>query len=665
MKKRLSILSIILLLSITHAIASHIVGGEVTYTCNDGGNYTINVTIYEDCLSGLGSAIAEDNPAFLSVFDGDGNPVNAQIVPNPSDDSLASRALTGPSDYEPNKPYYVVLFSPRNPNANILVPTNFSNSCITNAPATCLRKKTFSVTFNLPANTSGYQIVYQRCCRNAAVINLLDPSDIGATYYCTIPPASIAPCNNSAVFKNFPPQIICINNPLVYDNSATDADGDSLSYEFCNTYEGGTNSNSNPVPPPPPYQPVTYRAPYSYSDPMNGFPPIQIDPVTGLITGTPNQIGRFVVTVCCNEWRNHEMINTVKREFQFVVTNCSKSVVANIPQYSSDFNTYIVDCNGYTVPFVNTSIGGFSYHWNFGTGNPADTSNAFEPTFTYKDTGNYVVSLVVNPGTTCSDSIARFVKVYPYFKASYSFSGLQCPDSLFSFTDHSTGTISPPDNWQWNFGDGTTTTIQNPTHTYSQGGVYNVTLISQNVNDCADTSLKQVLVETFRPFAGDDTIIVKGESIDYNATGGNQYTWTPAYQLSDTSIYNPVGYYPDTGHFAYNVHIVSPFGCVGNDSIYVWVVGQASYFIPTGFTPNGDGKNDVFKPIAIGYESINYFRVFNRWGQMVYNSTNIEDGWDGTYAGKPASMDTYYWEISLINRYGKEERSKGDITLIR
>lgn len=614
------------------AKASHIVGGEVTYVCLGNNHYKVSVTIYEDCLNGDPQAIAQDNPAYLSVFDG-----NNRLV---AFDSV----------------FY-------NAQDNILVPTNFNNACINNPPATCLRKKTFIKDYTLPPNGSGYQVVYQRCCRNASIVNIQNPSQVGATYFCTIPPASVALCNNSAVFKNYPPQIICINNPLVYDHSAYDPDGDSLSYEFCDTYSGGTDNDAKPIPPPPPYDTVDYVYPFSHSNPMSGYPQIQINPTTGLITGTPNLQGRFVVTVCCHEWRNGVMINTVTREFQFVVTNCSKAVVANIPQYSSEFNTYIVNCSNYTVKFVNTSTGGFSYFWDFGV--PGATSTDFEPTYTYPDTGVYNVKLVVNRGTTCSDSITRVVKVYPTFKADYSYSGIQCPGSTLTFTDKTSSTYKPIVYWAWNFGDGATTQQENTTHAFSQGGLYNVTLTSRNDKGCEDTSLQQVLVEQFHPFAGDDTIIVKNESIAFNASGGIQYTWTPADNLNDPNIPNPIGTYPDTGHYAYNVHVVSPFGCEGNDSIVVWVVGQPAFFLPTAFTPNGDGLNDVFKPTAIGYRSLKYFRIYNRWGQIIFESHNLSDGWDGNIDGKKAEIGTYYWMLSTTDRAGKEQKMKGDVTLIR
>ena len=633
------ILLLLILLLPLRAMASHIVGGEVTYKyVGSGGganNYEIHLVIYEDCKNGSPDAIDADNPAFLAAYDAG---------------TLQMRGLDTNINFT----------------ESLLVPVNFSNSCVSNIPSVCLLRKTFIKTFALPVNANGYIISYQRCCRNGAIVNIVDPSSQGATYFCQIPKQTVALFNNSAVFKNYPPQIICLHNPLNYDHSATDADGDSLSYEFGNCNIGADGTDVKPIPGPPPYDSVTWIFPFSPHHPFSGSPQIQIDPVTGIITGTPNLLGRFLVAVLCHEWRDGKLINTMKREFQFVVTDCSKKVVACMPQYSADANTYIVQCSGFTVHFSNCSSGGFAYHWDFGVeGISSDTSDEAEPTYTYADTGIYTVKLLLNPGSTCPDSISKLVKIFPYFRSGFSDSGMFCPGSAISFTDKSTSTIKPITNWNWNFGDGTTSAAQDNTHVYTHGGTYNVMLISENVKSCIDTSVVQVYIESFKPSAGDDTIIVKGESIQFNATGGSQYLWTPSLYLNDTTISNPLGYYPDTGVFYYTLNVESENGCKGSDTIKVWVVNQAEFFIPTGFSPNGDGNNDIFRPIAVGYRSIKYFKVFDRWGEMVYYGQNLLEGWDGTYNHKKAELGTYFWEINYTDRFGKESFMKGDVTLIR
>lgn len=634
--------------------ASHIVGGDFTYRhLGDtviGGRirmiYRATLYIYQDCITGVPEAIAEDNPAFFTVYDNDNAPFGPGSFPFQVDTNIFFNPIAGTG-------------------GSIVVPGNFSNDCVKNIPPLCLQRKRFEKTYYFPANESGYTIVYQRCCRNSSIINVIAPGDEGATYFCVIPGSSRR--NNSASFTNYPPQIICLNNPLYYDNSATDADGDSLTYEFCAAQVGATGADIKPKTARyPPYDTVRYFPPYTFQNAISGFPLIEIDPVTGIITGTPNRIGRYLVTICCNEWRNGIIINTVKREFQFVVTDCSKVVVADIPQFSTAPNTYIVNCTDYTVRFVNKSSGGFAYKWTFGVeGAPGNTSTEFEPTFVYPDTGTYNVRLVVNPGSTCPDSITRLVKIYPVFKTGFADSGQYCPGSPISFKDQTVSSIKPITYWKWSFGDGAESAEQNPTHIFPKGGTYNVTLIAENFRNCVDTTLRRVVVQNFRPYAGDDTIVVKGERMQFDARGGVQYAWSPQLNLSDTSISNPTAFYPDTGFYAYSVFVQSAYGCSGYDTIRVLVVNKASFVVPNAFSPNGDGHNDYFRPRAVGYKDLRYFKVYNRWGEEVYTGNSLEVGWDGTFKGRRSELGIYFWQISFTDRFGKEGFMKGDVMLIR
>lgn len=632
---KIFLITLLLVAGANRGFATHIVGGEVSYRFIDsvaGGNrYAINLAIYEDCLNGTPQAIASDAQAFYAIYNGLGILYHFDSV----------------------------LFA-----TSESVPANFSNACVTNAPELCLLKKTFVFTVILPPDPTGYIIEYVRCCRNASVVNLVEPAHAGGIYYCTIPPPAAAIHNNSAVFLNYPPQIICVNTPLVYNNSATDPDGDSLSYELCEAYSSDETLEINAVPPPPPFPPAMYQAAFSYSAPITSFPPIEVDARTGIISGTPNHIGRYLVTICCSEWRNGIKINTVKREFQFVVTSCSKAVTADIPLHTSYPNTYELNCQDYTIHFNNTSVGGFSYTWDFGVpGAPQDHS--FEPTFVYPDTGTFTVKLIVNPGETCPDSIFRLVKVYPRFSTSFSYDGSQCVGTPVNFIDQSVNTIKPVTQWQWYFGDGTTSGLQNPDHAYASPGTFYTMLVSENIKLCRDTAVHEVIIQNFKPYAGDDTIIVKGEHVHFDGHGGTQYTWTPSLYLDDTGVHDPWGYFPDTGTFFYRMFVQSAYGCGGYDDVRVRVVDKASFFIPTGFSPNGDGLNDYFRPMAVGYKELRYLRVFNRWGECVYYGTDLEVGWNGKYKGQLSEMGVYFWEISYVDRFGKDGFMKGDVTLLR
>lgn len=618
--------------------ASHMIGGDVTYVCQGGNNFEITITLFQDCLYGEPGALAQDNPAYYTIYTVGTN----QLVRADSVTAISTE----------------------------IVNPNFSNACINNYPNTCMRKQVFRFTQNLPPTSTGYRIIYERCCRNAAINNIVNPGNVGVTYFATIPPFTNGTCpNNSAVFKNFPPQIICANNPFVYDFSATDVDGDSLSYQLCPARPGGSTSDAKPfgngMNPNPTGSTVVYQPPYNANTPMAGVPPLQINATTGLMTGTPTTIGRFVVTVCVSEWRNGAVINTISRDVQFVVTNCSKAVVANIPEMADEPNTYTIECKGYTVHFTNLSTGGFSYFWNFGV--PGATSTEFEPTFTYPDTGTYTVSLVVNDGSTCPDSIKRLVKIYPYYAANFDWAGKLCPGEPIQFSDSSTATYPPVVSWNWSFGDGATSDQQHPVHVYSKpGGPQQVTLTSKSKLGCRDVITKTLPLPYFDPFAGNDTIIVLGYPFNLNGTGSQFYQWIPSDYLSNPNIPDPSVSFPDTGKYTYVLRGSNEEGCVALDSILIWVVSYGQIFVPNAFSPNGDGINDVLMPRIVGYSKINYFHIFNRYGQQVYTSTNDNyPAWDGKYNGQVGDVGAYFWVINVTSADGTKVTKKGDITLIR
>jgi gliding motility-associated-like protein len=630
-------LLIIFFLSSFISNASHMIGGDVTYVCLGNNQFLITLTLYQDCLNGQPQAIAEDNPAYISIF-------------------------------ETNTDQLVIADSIEAESSEI-VPPNFSNDCIKNYPNTCMRKQVFRKTITLAPSNNGYYIVYERCCRNAAINNISNPGNVGVTYFATIPKFSDNQCpNKSAVFKNFPPQIICANNPFNYDFSATDPDGDSLTYKLCSARPGGSPGNAKPYGNEmmhPVSNSVNYLGAYSAQFPMTGVPALQINPTTGFMTGTPIITGRFVVTVCVDEWRNGVVINTISRDVQFVVTNCSKTVVADIPELQSEPNTYIVQCKGFTVHFINKSTGGFNYLWNFGSNDA--TSTEFEPTFTYPDTGTYVVSLVVNKGSTCEDSISRLVKIYPEFHADYSWSGKLCPEEPIQFTDLSVATYPPVSYWNWTFGDGTSNNNQNPAHIYNKpGGPMIVTLIAKTVLGCTDTVKKILPLPFFDPNAGNDTIIVKGYPFNLHGSGAEFYQWTPPDFLSDPFSQNPNTNFPETGNYTYVLTGTSKEGCTGTDSVTIQVVDYGNVFIPNAFSPNGDGLNDNLIPRIVGYSRINYFQIFNRFGQQVFSSANENRPvWNGTFNGGICDLGTYYYVINLTAANGANVTKKGDVTIIR
>ncbi|MCR6721319.1 MAG: gliding motility-associated C-terminal domain-containing protein [Chitinophagaceae bacterium] len=181
-----------------------------------------------------------------------------------------------------------------------------------------------------------------------------------------------------------------------------------------------------------------------------------------------------------------------------------------------------------------------------------------------------------------------------------------------------------------------------------------------------DTVLVTVLPDII-PYAGRDTMVVVGQPLQLNAEGGVRYEWIPATALSDPHIKNPVAVYGSaTDSIRYTVRVYNEADCYDSASVKVTVFKTTpTVFVPTAFTPNGDGLNDVLRPIAVGVERINYFSIYNRWGQLVFTTTTNGAGWDGRISGDLQGTNVFVWMVSAVDYLGNNIFLKGTTTLIR
>jgi len=188
---------------------------------------------------------------------------------------------------------------------------------------------------------------------------------------------------------------------------------------------------------------------------------------------------------------------------------------------------------------------------------------------------------------------------------------------------------------------------------------------------CPKPTIKDVLVRVIPPvpaFAGNDTAVVLEQPLQLQATGAEFYKWYPGAYLSDTSISNPVAVFDaDVGEFhTYSVKVSTPEGCFAYDTINVRVFRtMPDIFVADAFTPNGDYLNDVFHAYPVGIKQFDYLRIFNRWGQLMFSTTNPEEGWDGKHNGREQASDTFVWMVSGTDYLGKRILKKGTLVLMR
>jgi gliding motility-associated-like protein len=878
------LLVILFAVSLAPAYADHLKGGFFTYEyvgpgTNNSSNlaYRVKLTVYMDCSS-------ENNPGQLT------DPINITIFNTGTTTMVKNVSASISQKFQLRK--------------------TKDDECITGNQTGCYY---FIVIYDagiieLPPRPAGYTLSYQRCCRIIDIQNMpASPasSTFGNTYSISIPGTGTpfrADTNSSPKFLVNDTAVVCGNSFFEIPFIATDPNGDSLSYYFCDAWSGGgqasgsgpTSSTPDPAAPPP-YNVIPYRNGFNGSAPLGSG--VSINPRTGLISGiAPGAFGEYVVTVCVSEFRQGTLIANSRKELHLKVGQCAPIQATLDPSY--------ITCDGFTLTFSNkTNNGVQTYFWDFGvTTQTNDTANIAKPTFTYSDTGTYKLKLIVNRGQSCADSTTALAKVYPGFFPGFTSSGI-CLNKPTSFFDTTLSLYGGVDGWRWNFGDASTTTdtstLKNPSYTYSQTGKKTIQLIVSSSKGCLDTVFRDITIidkpplniipqdtlicngdnvqlqavgngifswtpatnissttvanpvvnptsttdyivelndngcinkDTSRvrvvnfvtlaavpdtvicagdsvrlsaftdglrfswspaggirnpgalttfalptanttyqltatiggcstvddfsvslvpypganagpdtticfdaaaqlhaaivgnafswspvaslnnpnildpvakpkgttsyvltvtdnigcpkpkrdtvvvkvlpkinPSAGKDTSVVVGQPLQFNATGGTSYEWSPSFGLNRTNVNDPIGLYDGSvDSVIYKVVVTNQNGCA--DSAYIKVKiydTRPQVFVPSAFTPNGDGLNDYFRPIAVGITRIEYFRVFNRWGQMVFSTTINEQGWDGKIGGKDQPSGTFVWLVKGVDFTGKVVFAKGTVTLIR
>ena len=182
----------------------------------------------------------------------------------------------------------------------------------------------------------------------------------------------------------------------------------------------------------------------------------------------------------------------------------------------------------------------------------------------------------------------------------------------------------------------------------------------------SDTVLVTV-IPVVQANAGNDTSVIVGQRLQLNASGGTNYTWAPDAFLNNANIRNPVAIFNDADDaFRYIVRVETPEGCFAYDTILIKIFKtQPGFFVPNAFSPDNNRLNDSFRPIPVGIQQFDFFKVFNRWGNEIF-STNIPGkGWDGTFKGSPQEAGIYVWIVQGVDFTGKKHFQKGTVTLIR
>jgi gliding motility-associated-like protein len=158
---------------------------------------------------------------------------------------------------------------------------------------------------------------------------------------------------------------------------------------------------------------------------------------------------------------------------------------------------------------------------------------------------------------------------------------------------------------------------------------------------------------------------VVGQSLQLNGSGGNIYAWSPTTWLSNPNSRTPV--IAPESDIEYKVLVTAnPPGCSGTASVKIKVfLLPPSLYVPTVFSPNGDGTNDILVPQALGLRKMKFFRIYNRWGQLVFETSELNKGWDGTYKNTPQDPGTFVWAAEAETYKGEVIKQKKYVVLVR
>jgi gliding motility-associated-like protein len=512
------------------AKASHIVGGELTYTFlsyssnQSEVNYRITMNLYRD-LDGISFPNQVDFGVFIQEDSG----------------AWSSYTVAG------NIPIAALNFIP--PEADPCKTSSFSDKELEGA--------TYSFDVALEVSDHNYMIAYQACCRNFNLNNIESIGDIGAVYDITISPEAQRLGNSSPTYNAIPPQFVCANFDINVDHSAIDIDGDSLVYKFCIPISPGVNDASlpdccgcvtpNPFVCTPPYDEVVFTNGFTPDIPMGGDPTITIDRDNGFINGVPSLLGAYVVAVCVEEYRNGLLLSTVRRDFQFIVISCSENLVAEV-----EADAYIEDtinnrriasyesCGDLDFNMINLSTDVQyiqDYSWQiFDSNNNLLISksglNNRDTQLNFPTHGIYNGYMILNDGATCFDTaFLRFV-INEDIDLSFTTEYDTCLAGPVTFLN-----LSTPDDikFTWALGDGSVDSSFNVNHLYPDRGTYEVSLSAIDSLGCID-SLTQFIdwypIELFPPDTiSIDTTICYHDSIfiygDWISEAGIYFNYIP------------------------------------------------------------------------------------------------------------------------------------------
>jgi gliding motility-associated-like protein len=490
------------------ADATHIVGGEIGYRCLGGNQYEITLRVFRDCFNANPTAFFDD-PGIIGVYASNGLRLNNISLRPIGNDTLR---VGLDSCY-----------------------TSFINSV-------CVHTTVYKSVITLNPRVGGYHFVYQRCCRNTTISNIVNPTEAGATYDILLTEAAMQKCNSSPVVNSWPPVYVCANQELNVNSAATDVDNDSIAYKLCAPLVGGTFQRPQPIPPTaPPFQPIIWLGPtYSLANVLGGNNPLTIDVNSGIMKGVPPVLGQFVVAVCLEEYdrSTKNLLSVVRRDFQYNVVNCM------VPQATFEAPKEV--CVGSNLTLKQNTPGAKSVEWYLGEpGAEKLIAKGDSVNLTFTAAGKNRITLYYEKGTACQSTFSVVIDAVAIDVISLPLAGqnsVVCRGSNFEVNiQNKEANRSLTYDWQTNgnlvSGQGSSLA------TFKMDAPTLITLNLSNALGCKSTLIFPVAIHASIQSTINtgiqlcrDVPTVTNENFNKNLS----YSWLPKNGLSNPNIGNPV-----------------------------------------------------------------------------------------------------------------------------
>ena len=343
------------------------------------------------------------------------------------------------------------------------------------------------------------------------------------------------------------------------------------------------------------------------------------------------------------------------------------------PPLAVTINTAPINCSGRSATLCALATGGTggdTYLW--------EPVNLSSPCVTIPVSVNTIYTITVTDNCSVSATATTTIHVNPPPAVNFSSNTIQGCEPLCVQFRNLTASSGGKEEYIWAFGNGDTVLEENPIYCYTSNGLYSVTLTVISDSGCSSTLSKVGMINVYnRPVASftyspqvptilDPTVQFTDKSNDLSGIIYRLWNFGDTGDSSASNLQNPAHTYKDTGSYCASLIVMDPHGCTDTTTNCLVIEPQYNLYIPSAFTPNGDGIDDEFKPVGQYIKSFDMY-IFDRWGLQLYHTTDINQGWNGSVhgSGSTAQEDTYIYKITVTDAQDNQHSYIGNVTLLK